>query len=95
MNALDAILILGDISYANSDHTIWDDWFTMMDEFGFLQNKPMYITSGNHDAEGNLDFGQLFTAFEIRFLIAPTILDRVSNPYTLYNSIYIIFNNNK
>jgi len=84
VNSLDAIFILGDIAYANSDHRIWDDWFTMMDDFLFLRNKPIYIVAGNHDAEGNLETGELFLAFETRFLmpqVAPAILGQVSKPH--------------
>jgi predicted phosphodiesterase len=83
MDSLNAIFLLGDISYANSDHRIWDDWFTMMDGQSFLRSKPIYIVAGNHDTEGNLETGELFTAFETRFLmpqLAPAMLGRVSKP---------------
>jgi predicted phosphodiesterase len=83
MSTIDSIFLLGDISYANSDHRIWDDWFTMMDERAFLRNKPLYIVAGNHDVEGNLQTGEMFTAFEARFLMpqaAAPLIGKVSKP---------------
>ena len=83
MDTFDAIFLLGDIAYANSDHRIWDDWFDMMDQQTFFRSKQLYIVAGNHDAEGDLETGDLFTAFENRFLmpqLAPAVIGRVSKP---------------
>ena len=36
---IDFVIFAGDISYANGDHRIWDDFFDMMDDMSFLTKK--------------------------------------------------------
>lgn len=65
--------------------------------------KPLYIVSGNHDVEGDLDTGLLYQAFETRFRmphVKPPVIGRVTKeqdidlnrmyqlPYDFGNSFY-------
>ena len=72
---VDLLLLAGDLSYANGDQVIWDDWFDMMSEFSFFREIPTSIALGNHDCDHGM-FGQvasdnssleIATAYEKRF----------------------------
>jgi acid phosphatase type 7 len=98
---LNYVIIAGDITYANGNHKKWDDFFDALPS-GMMET-PLYVVAGNHDAEGDHDTGEIFTAFENRFRmphIAPTIKDKAKEkhdfdlnlmyqlPYDYGNSYY-------
>ena len=72
---IDLLLLAGDLSYANGDHVLWDDWFDMMSEFSFFREIPTSIALGNHDCDHGIlgeeasDDGalEIALAFETRF----------------------------
>jgi len=68
-DAIDFVILAGDISYANGDHRIWDEFFDMIDEMRFFKEKPLYTAVGNHDVESNAETGEMFTSYENRFLM--------------------------
>lgn len=71
---LDYVIIAGDITYANGNHKRWDDFFDALPNG--MTGTPLYVVAGNHDAEGDPDTGEIFTAFENRFHmphVAPAI----------------------
>jgi hypothetical protein len=39
INDIDFVVLAGDISYANRDYRVWDNFFGMMDEMNFLPKK--------------------------------------------------------
>jgi len=41
----------------------------MLDDLDFFRTKPLFIAAGNHDAEGDLETGEIFVAYENRFLM--------------------------
>jgi hypothetical protein len=42
-----AIVLVGDLAYANGDHSKWDDWFTIATPL--LSHIPMAAINGNHE----------------------------------------------
>ena len=65
--------------------------------------QPLYVAAGNHDAEGDLDSGRVFAAYENRFQmpqVAPATIGKVTKsqdidlnhmyqlPYDYGNSFY-------
>jgi len=73
----DVHLIVGDISYANSNHTIWDDWFVWMEEIA--QSSPVMPSPGNHERETDIETGSIFDAYENRFA-CPQISEAIRIP---------------
>lgn len=63
---IDCILLAGDISYADGDHAIWDDWMDMMGEHTFFKSIPVQVALGNHDLD-HKDTLEIGTAYEKRF----------------------------
>lgn len=64
---IDCILIAGDLSYANSDHRIWDDWMNMMSKQEFFRTIPLKIALGNHDLDYDPHSLEISLAYESRF----------------------------
>lgn len=65
-NALDFIVMVGDLSYANGDHHKWDVFMNSLPE-DMMGSIPLYVIPGNHDVEGDPETGEIYTAFEDRF----------------------------
>lgn len=63
---IDALILAGDLSYANNNHAVWDDWFDMFAEHSFFTSIPMQIALGNHDLD-HVDTLEIAVAYEKRF----------------------------
>jgi len=63
---IDALILAGDLSYANNNHAVWDDWFDMFAEHSFFSSIPMQIALGNHDLD-HVDTLEIAVAYEMRF----------------------------
>jgi len=92
--SIDAVLLVGDIAYANQDpsscttnHTVWDEWFTKM-EF-LLKAKPLQTSPGNHENEVDCVSGEVFASYETRFAM-PQIkeVERSPSEYPFYEYDY-------
>ena len=78
---IDCILLAGDISYADGDHSIWDDWMDMMSEHAFFKSIPVQVALGNHDLD-HKDTLEVGTAYEKRFRmpqVQPAIRNLANN----------------
>lgn len=53
--APDFFLVAGDLSYANGEQSIWDDWFGLIDPLA--SRIPMMTTPGNHEAKDGAGAG--------------------------------------
>lgn len=60
----DVVLIAGDISYANGDQPVWDEWFDLMEPLA--SRVAVMPVIGNHEEEGP-EWGT--RAFETRFAL--------------------------
>eukprot|EP00569_Conticribra_weissflogii_P003835 CAMPEP_0171335206 /NCGR_PEP_ID=MMETSP0878-20121228/5183_1 /TAXON_ID=67004 /ORGANISM="Thalassiosira weissflogii, Strain CCMP1336" /LENGTH=664 /DNA_ID=CAMNT_0011836437 /DNA_START=210 /DNA_END=2204 /DNA_ORIENTATION=- len=83
---IDCILLAGDISYTNGDHSVWDDWLDMMSEFDFFKSVPLQIALGNHDLDYDPDTLDYALAYEHRFRmpqVQPAIRDLA--PHELFH----------
>lgn len=79
---LDCILLAGDLSYANKDHGVWDDWMDMMSEHGFFRSVPVSIALGNHDLDHDAESLEIGLAYEKRFRMPqarPAVRDLAPN----------------
>lgn len=56
---------VGDMSYADSNQTLWDTWFNMMEPM--LSRIPLQVAAGNHEIECDRDSHIPFQAYEARF----------------------------
>ena len=57
----DFLILSGDISYANGEQSVWDDYLNSNQ--GVMSNMPWMMVPGNHENEP----GYEFTAYETRF----------------------------
>ncbi|KAJ8603145.1 hypothetical protein CTAYLR_004611 [Chrysophaeum taylorii] len=72
---IDVALLVGDISYADSDGRRWDSWGAMAEAtFGEL---PLMVLPGNHEIEIDRD-GEPFKAYRARFMMPEAAPERVS-----------------
>eukprot|EP00934_Nitzschia_sp_Nitz4_P000184 Nitzschia sp. Nitz4//scaffold58_size112336//55218//56745//NITZ4_004034-RA/size112336-snap-gene-0.173-mRNA-1//-1//CDS//3329554992//184//frame0 len=62
---LSAILVAGDISYANSYLPAWESWLQKMEPL--LQKTPLLVAPGNHEIECDRRTFALFQAYESYF----------------------------
>ena len=75
---VEAMMLAGDLAYPEFDERRWDTFFDFMDDYSYIDEIPMQITSGNHDVgkdEGGL---KIFQAIEHRFRmprVKPPLLD--------------------
>jgi acid phosphatase type 7 len=67
VDVVDAIVLAGDIAYANMDHRQWDTFFDFMDDYPIAQGTPMQIVPGNHDIDKLANGDEIFLAYEHRF----------------------------
>ena len=80
----DLLLIAGDLSYANGDQPIWDDWFALMSPI--MEQRVTMTAPGNHEEK---DFGG--DAFKNRFTHPGTLTSELSGgqpPNSFYSFDY-------
>jgi acid phosphatase type 7 len=61
-----AILVVGDLSYANGHLPSWESWLTQMQQ-PLFQSTPILIAAGNHELECDGRNFQIFQAYEHYF----------------------------
>jgi Calcineurin-like phosphoesterase len=64
---LSAIIVAGDISYANANLPVWEDFLNRMEPL--FSTIPLLVTPGNHEIECNRDDFQVFQAYEHYFRV--------------------------
>lgn len=47
-NDINAVVLVGDISYANGHHENWDTFFDFLDDSNIFQHIPLQVATGNH-----------------------------------------------
>jgi hypothetical protein len=47
-NKVDAVMLVGDIAYANGYHDQWDTFFDFLDDFSIFDEVPLQVATGNH-----------------------------------------------
>ena len=62
-NPLDLLILSGDISYANGDQSVWDDYFRENEPS--MSTMPWMVVPGNHENETGYGFDAYETRFEI------------------------------
>ena len=62
---LSAVVVAGDISYANSHLPTWEDWLETMQPLS--SSTPLLVAPGNHEIECNRATFQVFQAYESYF----------------------------
>lgn len=65
-----ALILAGDISYANGFQRAWDTFFDFMDDYDIAAHVPLQVCPGNHDIDRSMDVNhtlEIFTAYEHRF----------------------------
>lgn len=45
---IDAVMLVGDIAYANGNHGHWDTFFDFLDDFSIFDEVPLQVATGNH-----------------------------------------------
>jgi hypothetical protein len=45
---IDAVVLVGDISYTEFDHRRWDTFFDFLDDFSIFAEVPLMVATGNH-----------------------------------------------
>ena len=60
---LDLLILSGDISYANGDQSVWDDYFRENEPS--MSTMPWMVVPGNHENEPGYGFDAYETRFEI------------------------------
>ena len=73
-----ALLIAGDMSYANSIQPQWDNWFNLIQPIA--QKIPMMVAVGNHEIECDYITHVPFMAYENRFFIPNRLGDAIIEP---------------
>jgi hypothetical protein len=78
-----ALLIAGDMSYANSIQPQWDNWFNLIQPIA--SRIPMMVAAGNHEIECDAETFVPFLAYENRFYMPNRIqeaeIDAVEERY--------------
>ncbi len=62
-NPLDLLILSGDISYANGDQSVWDDYFRENEPS--MSAMPWMVVPGNHENETGYGFDAYETRYEI------------------------------
>jgi acid phosphatase type 7 len=82
-NPVSNLLIVGDLSYADTDPDRWTSWFALMSPL--LQRLPMAVVAGNHEIECDAINRIIFQAFENWFYnpnrIGPAEIEPISEEY--------------
>jgi acid phosphatase type 7 len=77
------LLIVGDLSYADTDPQRWTSWFGLMDPL--LRHLPISVVAGNHEIECDTTNGNIFSHYENYFFnpnrIAPAEIEPVKDDY--------------
>jgi acid phosphatase type 7 len=83
------VVIVGDVSYADSDPYRWTRWFQFMEPFN--RHIPISVVPGNHEIECNIETNDIFVLYENFFYnpnrIHASDMKPISNQYkdTLWN----------
>ena len=88
-NDIEMIMIGGDIAYANSNNTLWDNWFEMMEPM--VSKIPLMVAPGNHEIETDNVTFSIFEPYENRFgeIITGTCIEIVgTSSITLFFSTF-------
>jgi hypothetical protein len=64
-NQFDAALVMGDLSYANGDPKVWDEWGTLISPVA--RHRLWLTVVGNHEREECC--GELFMEYRTRFML--------------------------
>lgn len=64
---VNAIMLAGDVAYAQEDHRRWDTFFDFLDDYPLVEEIPMQITPGNHDIDKYTHGKEIFLGYENRF----------------------------
>jgi hypothetical protein len=64
-----ALLLMGDLSYADNDNPRWDEWSTMFEHV--LDQIPLQSLPGNHEIEKDTSDGVSFRPYAHRFPMMP------------------------
>jgi hypothetical protein len=64
---LSAVIVAGDISYANADLPRWEDFLNTMEPL--FSTVPLLVAAGNHEIECNRDDFHVFQAYEHYFRV--------------------------
>jgi len=90
-------VIVGDLSYANGNQQIWDDWFAMIEPMA--RTKPWMPTIGNHEIESQLtgraadSWGRWgYDPYRTRFLLPSNGHDDLQNCFYAfrYGSVHVV-----
>ena len=62
---ISALLIAGDMSYADGDPHRWESWFELMEPL--LRQTPIQVAAGNHEIECDNSTSEIFVPYESYF----------------------------
>ena len=84
-----AILCAGDMSYANSIQSEWDNWFDLIEPL--LSQTPLMVAAGNHEIECDVETHLPFLAYENRFhmpnRLGPAIIGPADDSYFFNHTV--------
>lgn len=66
-NPTTQLLIVGDLSYADSDSSRWPSWFALMEPL--LRSTLLHVAAGNHEIECNTETLEIFVPYEHYFRV--------------------------
>lgn len=66
-NPVTQLLIVGDLSYADSDSSRWPSWFATMEPL--LRSTLLHVAAGNHEIECNTETLDVFVPYEHYFRV--------------------------
>lgn len=66
-DAIDAVILAGDVAYTGQNHLAWDTFFDFLDDYPIADRIPMQIVPGNHDIDKAVGETRIFLAYETRF----------------------------
>ena len=83
---VNAIIIAGDLSYADCDQSRWESWFDFVQHHHISNSIPIMVAPGNHDVEGrhmcgNNDIKEEFLAYRRRFYMPTAQFAEFRNTY--------------
>lgn len=64
--SVSAVLVLGDLSYANGQLPLWESWLTKMQQ-PLFQSTPLLVAAGNHELECDARDYKIFQPYENYF----------------------------
>lgn len=78
MPPLSAVIVAGDVSYANSHLPSWEEWLTKMEPL--YSTTPLLVAAGNHEIECNRKTWQVFEPYESYFRVPNRIAEAHIEP---------------